>query len=171
MLFFIHYQGKETRVRVESRNQQTFISVDYGEEHQVDLTFFGNDCTFLYDNNVFSANIVGKKVDYTVWRPEGNLNFVVESEYRRIVGMLRGQDLQLENNVYAKMPGKIVKLLAKVGTQLEKGDPVLVMEAMKMENEIRANIAGQVKNVCISEGQAVETGTLLMEVEPASSSD
>jgi glutaconyl-CoA/methylmalonyl-CoA decarboxylase subunit gamma len=44
---------------------------------------------------------------------------------------------------------------------------VMVMEAMKMENEIRATADGEVSNICVAEGQAVETGTLLMELKPA----
>jgi 3-methylcrotonyl-CoA carboxylase alpha subunit len=49
--------------------------------------------------------------------------------------MLRGQNLENENNVYAKMPGKIVKISAKPGTVVERGTPLMVMEAMKMENQ------------------------------------
>lgn len=166
MLFFIRYKDKEYRVRVESRHEQLHLSFDQNDEEPVDLFFFGNDCTFIHQNNVFEANIVGQKADFTVWRPQGNLNFVVESEYRRIVGLLRGQELEQENNVYAKMPGKIVKVLTKVGVRVEKGDPVMVMEAMKMENEIRSTLTGEVVNICVAEGQAVETGTLLIELKP-----
>lgn len=167
MLFFIRYQGLEHRVRVESREQQIYVAFDDDKEEPVDLVFFGNNCTFLEKDRVFHANVVGKKDEYTVWRPDGNLTFSVESEYRRIVGLLRGQELGNENNVYAKMPGKIVKILAKVGDQVEKGNPVIVMEAMKMENEIRAALTGEVVNIMVKEGQAVETGTILMELKPA----
>jgi len=165
MLFFIRYQGKEHQVRVESRQNQTYIVFDDGQEQPVDLVFYGNDCMFIHHNKVFHANVVGDKSDYTVWRPEGNLNVVVESEYRRIVGLLRGQDLESGNNVYAKMPGKIVKIATKKGDRVAKGDSVIVMEAMKMENEIRVTQDGTVSNICVKEGQAVETGTLLVELE------
>ena len=166
MLFFIRYQGKEHRVRVESREQQIYVAFDDDKEEPVDLAFFGNNCTYLEKDRVFHANVVGIKDEYTVWRPEGNLTFSVESEYRRIVGLLRGQELGNENNVYAKMPGKIVKILAKVGDRVEKGSPVIVMEAMKMENEIRAPLTGEVVVIMVKEGQAVETGTILMELKP-----
>jgi len=62
------------------------------------------------------------------------------------------------------MPGKIAKLLVKVGDTVEKTAPVLVMEAMKMENEIRATVSGTVAHIHVKEGQAVETGTLLVEL-------
>ena len=165
MLFYIRYRDKEYKIRVESRNQQLQVKFDQELEEKVDLFFFGNDCTFLGTESVFSANIVGNKNEFTVSRPQGNLSFQVESEYRRIVGLLRGSDLEQENIVYAKMPGKIVKILKKPGDTVEKGESVLVMEAMKMENELRASLSGTVKKLSVTEGQAVETGANLMELE------
>jgi len=170
MLFYIRYRDKEHRVRVESKNQQLLVTYGDEPEKPVDLTFFGNDCTFLSQESVFSANIVGNKSDYVVSRAQGNLQFSVESEYRRIVGLLRGTDLEQENIVYAKMPGKIVKVIKKAGDKVEKGDSVMVMEAMKMENELRASISGTVLSVMASEGQAVETGAVLMEIKPQENS-
>jgi len=165
MLFFIRHKEKEYRVRVEVRHGTTFIRFDDEREQPIDMLLYGNDCSLLHGGSVFYANVSSQKNDYTVWRPEGNLSFTVESEYRRIVNILRRQDFGSENNVYAKMPGKIVKCLVKVGDSIEKGTPVVVMEAMKMENEVRAMTSGILKNVCISEGQAVETGTLLVEID------
>jgi biotin carboxyl carrier protein len=164
MLFFIRYKGTENRVRVESRNHQIFVKFNEEPEEAVDLAYFGHDCTFLDKDRNFFANIVGDKTDYTVWRPEGPMSFEVESEYRRIVSLLRGQEFENENNVYAKMPGKIVKILAAEGQAVEKGQSVIVMEAMKMENEVRTARAATVSKVCVKEGQAVETGELLMEL-------
>ena len=153
-------------VRVESKNQQLMVTFGNETENAVDLTFYGNDCTFLDTDSVFSANVVGNKSDYVVSRAQGNLSFTVESEYRRIVGLLRGTELEQENIVYAKMPGKIVKILKKSGEKVQKGDSVAVMEAMKMENELRASVAGTVQSVMVQEGQAVETGALIMEIKP-----
>jgi len=167
MLFFVHYGDKEYKVRVESRDQRTYVSFEDEPEQEVDLHYYGYDCTFLQESQVFHANVVGDKEDFTVWRPQGILNLRLESEYRRIVGLLRGQELGNENNVYAKMPGKIVKILAKLGDRAEKGQPLMVMEAMKMENEIRASATGTIQKILVNEGQAVETGALLAELEPS----
>lgn len=67
--------------------------------------------------------------------------------------------------VRSQMPGKIIRVLAKAGDEIQKDQPLLVMEAMKMENEIRAQAAGKVKEVKVTEGQAVETGADLMILE------
>jgi biotin carboxyl carrier protein len=165
MLFYIRHQNKDYRVRVESKDEKMHVVIDDGPEEAVDLIYSGNDCMFLHEDSVFHANVVGDKGEYTVWRPEGNLHFTVESEYKRLVGLLRGQDLDQETHVTSKMPGKIVKIIAKVGEVVEKGTSVIVMEAMKMENEIRTSSTGKIKKICVKEGQAVETGALLIELE------
>jgi biotin carboxyl carrier protein len=63
------------------------------------------------------------------------------------------------------MPGKLVRLLVEAGQAVEAGQGLLVMEAMKMENELRAPRAGRVREVHVSERQAVETGALLLVLE------
>ncbi len=67
--------------------------------------------------------------------------------------------------VVAPMPGLIVRLHVQVGDQVEADQPVVVMEAMKMENELRAKAAGKVKAIHAEPGKAVEKGTVLVELE------
>ncbi len=64
-----------------------------------------------------------------------------------------------------QMPGKVVKLLVKVGDQVKAGQTVLLLEAMKMENEIKAGISGVVKSVNVQAGQALDSGVLLVEID------
>lgn len=64
----------------------------------------------------------------------------------------------------APMPGKIVKVLVAQGDVVEAGRGVLVMEAMKMENELKASRAGTVQEIRVKEGQAVEMGALLLVI-------
>ncbi|MEP7088346.1 MAG: biotin/lipoyl-containing protein [Gemmatimonadota bacterium] len=65
----------------------------------------------------------------------------------------------------APMPGLIVQLRVKAGDVIAAGDRLVVMEAMKMENELRAPAAGKVKVVHVIVGAAVEKGALLVELE------
>jgi pyruvate carboxylase subunit B len=67
--------------------------------------------------------------------------------------------------VVAPMPGLIVRVSVAVGDQLQAGQGVIVMEAMKMENELRASAAGTVKTVLVEPGKAVEKGMILVEFE------
>lgn len=67
--------------------------------------------------------------------------------------------------IIAPMPGLIVQVKVSVGDRVEAGQGLVVMEAMKMENELRAIAAGVVKSVEVSPGTAVEKGTLLVALE------
>jgi biotin carboxyl carrier protein len=68
--------------------------------------------------------------------------------------------------VAAEMPGKVVKLAVAAGAVVSEGQGVVILEAMKMENEIPSPIAGVIKEIAVSEGQTVEAGALLFVVEP-----
>ncbi len=67
--------------------------------------------------------------------------------------------------IKAQMPGKIVKVLVGSGSAVSKNQPILVMEAMKMENEIRAPQAGQISQLLVSVGQVIESGAVLVVME------
>ncbi len=66
------------------------------------------------------------------------------------------------NNLGANMPGVVVKLMVKAGQQVKAGEVLLVLEAMKMENEIRASHDGQVASIHVEAGQRVQTGDPLI---------
>jgi biotin carboxyl carrier protein len=64
-----------------------------------------------------------------------------------------------------QMPGKVVKVMKKEGDKVTVGETVLILEAMKMENEIKAGAEGVIKAVNVKEGQALEAGFLMIEIE------
>ena len=69
--------------------------------------------------------------------------------------------------IAAEMPGKVVKIAAPAGESVREGQGVVILEAMKMENEIPSPIAGVVQEISVSEGQTVEAGALLFTVTPS----
>jgi acetyl/propionyl-CoA carboxylase alpha subunit len=78
----------------------------------------------------------------------------------------RGGTLEVEGRqqVVAPMPGKIVRVLVKAGDAVEAGQGLLVVEAMKMQNEIRSPKKGTVERLLVAEGQAVNAGDVLITV-------
>jgi biotin carboxyl carrier protein len=65
----------------------------------------------------------------------------------------------------APMPGKVVRVLVKAGDQVTARQPVVVVEAMKMENELRASRGGTVAEVLVREGTSVDAGALLLVIQ------
>jgi len=72
-----------------------------------------------------------------------------------------GVEAEGRQQIVAPMPGKVVRLLVKAGDTVEAGQGLLVVEAMKMQNEIRSPKSGTVERVLASEGQAVNAGEVL----------
>lgn len=75
-----------------------------------------------------------------------------------------GAEAEGRQQIAAPMPGKIVRLLVKAGDAVEAGRGLLVIEAMKMQNEIRSPKSGTVERVLVREGQAVNAGEVLCVV-------
>jgi biotin carboxyl carrier protein len=75
-----------------------------------------------------------------------------------------GAEAEGRQQIAAPMPGKVVRLLVKVGETVEAGRGLLVVEAMKMQNEIRSPKSGRVERVLVAEGQAVNAGEVLCVV-------
>ncbi|RLI79599.1 acetyl-CoA carboxylase biotin carboxyl carrier protein subunit [Archaeoglobales archaeon] len=75
------------------------------------------------------------------------------------------KESKVVNAVTAMLPGTIVKILVDVGEEVKAGQALLILEAMKMENEIVSPRDGVVKEIKVKEGMKVETGEVLMVVE------
>ena len=68
-------------------------------------------------------------------------------------------------HVKAPMPGLILKVRKKNGENVEKGESVIILEAMKMENDLKAPAAGVIDDILVTEGSAVEKGTVLFSIK------
>jgi len=71
----------------------------------------------------------------------------------------------INRDVKAPMPGKVIELIVKVGDQLVKGDGILILEAMKMENVIKAESACTIKKILICKQDNVEKNQILIELD------
>lgn len=69
------------------------------------------------------------------------------------------------SKVEAPLPGTIFKLILKEGDDVKKGQPILILEAMKMENNILAEKDGVINKILVSEGDSVLQGDILVEIE------
>jgi acetyl/propionyl-CoA carboxylase alpha subunit len=105
--------------------------------------------------------------DYTLW--VDGYRFDVEALDERTSAIRELSKLSAAASgpapLVAPMPGLIVRVSVKAGDQVGQGQGLVVMEAMKMENELRAQAAGTVKSVNVTPGTAVEKGTVLIEME------
>ncbi len=90
----------------------------------------------------------------------------IEDEYDQLVRQL-GLEIvksQKVNEIKAPMPGLVLEVSVEVGQTIAKGDPLLILEAMKMENVIKSAGDGVVEEILIDKGAAVEKGALLIKL-------
>ncbi len=133
------------------------ITVD-GESYEVEVEEIAADTG---DSDISSAGPVKEK---PAPKPSSSAESTAASSKSKSAGRRQtasGGDGQVE----APMSGKVLELKVAEGEEVAAGDLILVLEAMKMENEIYAPRAGSIKNIAVSDGDTVDAGDLLMEIE------
>jgi biotin carboxyl carrier protein len=78
----------------------------------------------------------------------------------------KSQEDSSRGNLHAPMPGLVVQVLTHEGEEVEEGHPVVVIEAMKMQNALVAPVKGRVRSIPVTPGTAVESGQLLLAITP-----
>ena len=129
-----------------------------------------NQFHLLHKGRSFHAELIDE--DYAAHRYTFKINGAlytlhISDHYERLVqqlGLHTGGGHKI-NVVKAPMPGLVLNIMVNEGQDVQKGDPLLILEAMKMENVIKANGDGRVKDVHVQQGTAVEKGQLLLEME------
>lgn len=174
MQFQIEVGDAIRTVKVERDGDMFRVSVD-GHAHLVDVRRIdGETLSLLLQPNgdaggrrsVEAAVVAGRAVgafDVHVAGHNVPVQLRTASAARR--GRGAGVDGTGPQRVVAPMPGKIVRVLVKPGDDVKARQGLVVVEAMKMENELKAARAGRVREVSVAEGQSVEAGAALVIVE------
>lgn len=68
-------------------------------------------------------------------------------------------------NIVSFIPGTIIEILVTVGQQVEIGDDLIILDAMKMQNRLKSHVKGTIKKICVEKGNKVTKGTLLVEID------
>lgn len=126
----------------------------------------GHIYSLLIDQRSFTVDVAVKEDTYTVACGGKSVRLQLLDERRALrPGEGSGSGRDGGKKVRSFMPGKVVAVLVAIGDEIAKDQGLLVIEAMKMENEIRAATTGKVKEIRVAPGQAVESGELLIELE------
>lgn len=126
--------------------------------------------SILFNNKSYTATIdnVDHKAKQLIVSIDGQQRTIAISEPMDQLLASMGLDLsamQKAEPVKAPMPGMVLKVMVEPGQRISKGDGLLILEAMKMENVLKATADATVKSVNIAERTAVEKGAILIELE------
>jgi biotin carboxyl carrier protein len=124
-----------------------------------------NTISILLDGQAFEVHVTPSH-DGTIKLQSGPHEFTAElQDPRAWLGRKQGSaEAQGRQQIVAPMPGKVIRLLVKIGDQVEVGQGLVVVEAMKMQNEIRSSKTGKVERLAVKDGQNVNAGDVLCVV-------
>ena len=118
----------------------------------------------LIGNRSYEVKIVAASGGYYV-DLDGHRSFIEVRDPRTLVKSGRGGAGEGRQSVTAPMPGKVVRVLVEAGSEVQAGDGMIVVEAMKMQNEMKAPKTGRVVEVLVREGATVAAGEVLSIIE------
>ena len=153
-------------VRVDVRGEGGGYRVAF-EDRQFEVDFYDSGRDFvslLIDGRSYEVGLEKRANGYGVFFSDDTLDVELTDALASRAAAHK-KDASGPARIAAPMPGKLVRLLVEVGQQVDSGQGLVVIEAMKMENELRAPRAGKVKEMPVQEGQAVDAGALLIVIE------
>jgi acetyl/propionyl-CoA carboxylase alpha subunit len=155
---------EERTIKVEVRRTEHGYSVRLDDATlQVDLVAVGRHfLSLIVDGQSHDVGLETLPGGYLVHLREGALPVLLADPLREVRSPMETQ--VGPTRLTAPMPGRVVRVLAEKGREVEPGQGLIVIEAMKMENELKAPRRGCVHEVAVREGQAVEAGALLLVV-------
>jgi len=139
--------------------------------HRKETKIFENEegFTFIeFGNKKYLAEITDKSQNkYTVLLNGVSYSFTIESpiSYKRRKYLEKHKQASKTEIVTAPMPGKIIELLVEESSEVKEGEAILILEAMKMQNEILAQVAGKIRKINVKAGDSVTKDDVLMEIE------
>jgi biotin carboxyl carrier protein len=162
VIFDATVDGRTLRVEVRGKDGHYTVSLD-GSPLEVELASRGPHlASLLVGGESHEVGLEARRGGFTVLLPG-------ETVAVELAAAARGASTSVHRvqgaaRLASPMPGRVVRVLSEVGADVAAGQGLVVIEAMKMENEIRAPRAGRVQEVAVREGQAVEAGALLAVV-------
>jgi biotin carboxyl carrier protein len=168
MRYKVEIEGRTFTVEITERSDRLELTVD-GKPVDADWEWLGSDrhMSLLIDGRSYNLNIEPQNGQLHMYQPGERFICTVQderlAELRRLAGDTNVTDGKIE--IKAPMPGLILKVFTQPGAEVTRGDRLLIIEAMKMENELKSPRDGIVKAIHCAEQQAVEQGKVLLVLE------
>ena len=164
MTYDITIDGRNHRLDLNRQDGSWTCRLD-GREVEVDAVLARPDVLSLrIGNQAYEVKCERVGGDLHLWVGSGRFAAEVRDP-RSLRGRVRAVDDHGPKKVMAPMPGKVVRVLVSQGDEVETGAGVLVVEAMKMQNEIKSPKKGTIQKILVSVGAAVNAGDVLAIVE------
>ena len=164
MIYDVTIDGKNHRLELNRSDGRWTCRLE-GREVEVDAVLARPDVLSLrLGNQAYEIKCERVGSELHLW--VGSVRFAAEvRDPRSLRGRVRAADDHGPKKLIAPMPGKVVRVLAREGETVDSGAGILVVEAMKMQNEIKSPKKGTIQKVLVREGAPVNAGDVLAIVE------
>ncbi|OGC77796.1 MAG: hypothetical protein A2145_00260 [candidate division Zixibacteria bacterium RBG_16_40_9] len=166
MKYQVKINGQEFKIDILERGNRLQIGLN-GREMEANLTELKKDKIYslLVDNKTYDLEILRKMNDFEInYGGRKYSGEIWEHTLAKIKPPAQKEVLK-QKELKAPMPGLIVRIEVPEGKEIKIGEGVLIMEAMKMENEIKSPFDGKVKKILVQERQTVEKDQVLVVLE------
>lgn len=167
MKYIVHWQDQRYEVEVSGTRPDYRVRID-GQEFPVDAQTLGDPSllSILLDRASYLAHVIPSSVaDH--WEVSTGGKFARLEVLDELSSMAKKMHSAQSGGAFvlvAPMPGLVIDVKVQAGDHVKVGTPLVVMEAMKMQNELSSDIEGTVREIHTSPQQAVESGARLMEI-------
>ncbi len=161
MTYTFRFQGEVYKVELEENDKQIKLEID-GKTVPVEFE--------KIEKNLYSIIYEGKSITLGVVKKGHNIQIFLNGDLYELESISerdKRKSSQIASGmqeIKSPMPSRVVKILKVQGDEVELDEGVAVVEAMKMESELKSPIKGEVKDVFVKEGDAIEAGTVLLVV-------
>jgi acetyl/propionyl-CoA carboxylase alpha subunit len=157
------------KISLEKKDKHYYFS-DHNNTYTADIRYISpNQISILVDGRSYLVYFAQDK-DNRYFLIGGQHFIVTEPSEEGGESFRRGEEITSEGTLLVKapMPGKVIKVNVAEKEKVRKNQTLAIVEAMKMENEIKASVDGTVKMIHIAEGDLVDSENPMIELEPAS---
>ena len=164
----IHINNRVANIELISKDgNKVQIDID-GVVYDVDIVMTENGvCSLLHEGKSYNAELTrseqGKK--YKVNTHFSSFDVDIIDNQAKFLRMRKKDDTTQDDKVTSPMPGKVVKLLVNEGDEVNAGDNVIVIEAMKMQSNYKVNSDCTIKEILVKEGDTVNSDQVLIKLD------
>ncbi|MDR1729084.1 MAG: acetyl-CoA carboxylase biotin carboxyl carrier protein subunit [Prevotellaceae bacterium] len=164
----IHIGNRTAEIELLSKeDNQVRLSLD-GREYEIDVAMLQDGVySILHDGKSYNAELTssGDRKSYKVNAGFSQYDVRIIDTKAKYLRLKKGVDERQDDKIVSPMPGKVVSIPVQSGDQLQAGDTVIVIEAMKMQNSYKVSADCTVKEILVNEGDAISSNQLMIRLE------
>ena len=152
---------------VSKEDNKVVLTID-GKTFEADVVMAENgNCNILMDGRSSNAQLIRKEngKSYKVNTHYSSFNVEIIDSQAKYLRMRKKGEEEQNDRITSPMPGKVVKIPVSVGQEMKAGETVIVIEAMKMQNNIEAETSGTITGINVNKGDAVMEGDTLVTIK------